>query len=443
MAYNTITGRSLEDEAAQRKYQLEGMGRVVNAYGHPIQGLQNLDLAIGQARRGEMPLDETVGLVTGLNLAAMQSPSGGGGVANIGRRAASRKLAQGYKDMIGPKRAPKGTGVRDLLEWEIEGYKKKAETATSLEKKEVFNGYTEYLEKLRKHPRSAEAHVREVTAIARKEQLLGVNRTSPALLDNIDDVVVGNRSDFRTPTTAGTFSSNNRRATISPIVPRQDVLAHEGGHGYLKEAVRYTGDKSNLQKRKLANWIEAPVRSLVDLDDDALRMQRYVELYKDLPSELFPNKAAEFTLDYAAKHNNKAPSREVFEQNAGRLMRETVRETVGKNREVASMAKEYTRGSKRYQPTFYAEGKPVNLPIQYMQVPQFKNTQDAVAFGATATRKQYKKLDAARTKALKSADEAKQAGDFQAWMDRATDAQFYREALEANKGTHPLQRKGK
>jgi len=72
---------------------------------------------------------------------------------------------------------------------------------------------------------------------------------------------------------------------------------------------------------------------------------------------------------------------------------------------------------------------------------RFQNTKEAVEYGSIANKNQKQLLDAARQESLIQMEELKKAKDFQGWMDKATEAQFYREALEAAEGRHPLQLK--
>jgi hypothetical protein len=81
--------------------------------------------------------------------------------------------------------------------------------------------------------------------------------------------------------------------------------------------------------------------------------------------------------------------------------------------------------------------RPVN------SIKRFQNTQEAVAFGEKSSPRQRQLLGALRERAQMEAETAKKSMDYQKWMDLATDAQYYREALEAAEGKHPLQRKKK
>jgi len=74
-------------------------------------------------------------------------------------------------------------------------------------------------------------------------------------------------------------------------------------------------------------------------------------------------------------------------------------------------------------------------------IPQFKTTNEAVAFGEQATPEQVSELERLRTETVAKEAEYKAAKDFS--VDRTNNAfagQLYREALEASRGEHPLQR---
>ena len=69
-----------------------------------------------------------------------------------------------------------------------------------------------------------------------------------------------------------------------------------------------------------------------------------------------------------------------------------------------------------------------------MTIPQFKNTEEALAFGRTATPKQKAMLYKLRQLTLHRAKEAMaRGGEHQRVINLAVKAQFYRESLEANK----------
>jgi len=74
-------------------------------------------------------------------------------------------------------------------------------------------------------------------------------------------------------------------------------------------------------------------------------------------------------------------------------------------------------------------------------IPQFKTTNEAVAFGEQATPGQVAELERLRSETVAKEAEYKAAKDFS--VDRTDNAfagQLYREALEASRGEHPLQR---
>jgi len=74
-------------------------------------------------------------------------------------------------------------------------------------------------------------------------------------------------------------------------------------------------------------------------------------------------------------------------------------------------------------------------------IPQFKTTNEAVAFGEQATPGQVAELERLRSETVAKEAEYKAAKDFS--VDRTNNAfagQLYREALEASRGEHPLQR---
>lgn len=87
-----------------------------------------------------------------------------------------------------------------------------------------------------------------------------------------------------------------------------------------------------------------------------------------------------------------------------------------------------------------------------VQIPEFANTNEAVAFGEKAAPEQIARmqimLEDSRTKNAKLREDAKAMPDpvakmqmMQAGMDEATRGQFIREALEAARGEHPAQAK--
>ena len=65
-------------------------------------------------------------------------------------------------------------------------------------------------------------------------------------------------------------------------------------------------------------------------------------------------------------------------------------------------------------------------------IPKFKNTEDAINFGETATPQQILQLRKARKRALNISDALITKGKHQQALDKVFTAQFYREAIEAS-----------
>jgi hypothetical protein len=77
----------------------------------------------------------------------------------------------------------------------------------------------------------------------------------------------------------------------------------------------------------------------------------------------------------------------------------------------------------------------VEKPIpKEIKIPEFKNTEGALAFGKTATPEQVEGLKAKRDESLSKSNALKAKGDLQGAMDEAVRGQFFREAIESAKG---------
>ena len=66
-----------------------------------------------------------------------------------------------------------------------------------------------------------------------------------------------------------------------------------------------------------------------------------------------------------------------------------------------------------------------------IEIPEIKDTNDAVAFAKVATDEQLKEVEARKKEYEEQAKKAKESGDFQAAMDASFNSQFMREVLEA------------
>jgi hypothetical protein len=69
-----------------------------------------------------------------------------------------------------------------------------------------------------------------------------------------------------------------------------------------------------------------------------------------------------------------------------------------------------------------------------VEIPELKNTEEAIAFGITATPKQIKALEAKRDESLAKTDALKAEGNLQGAMDEAFRGQFFREAVASAEG---------
>lgn len=78
------------------------------------------------------------------------------------------------------------------------------------------------------------------------------------------------------------------------------------------------------------------------------------------------------------------------------------------------------------------EGKELKEPT--IRIPEFKNTEEALAFGKTATPEQIETLKAKRKESLSKSDALKEKKDLQGAMDEAVRGQFFREAIEMSEG---------
>jgi len=71
---------------------------------------------------------------------------------------------------------------------------------------------------------------------------------------------------------------------------------------------------------------------------------------------------------------------------------------------------------------------------EVIKIPELKNTEEALAFGKTATPEQIKALKAKRDESLSKADALKDKDDLQGAMDEAVRGQLFREAIESAEG---------
>ena len=84
----------------------------------------------------------------------------------------------------------------------------------------------------------------------------------------------------------------------------------------------------------------------------------------------------------------------------------------------------------------YPELKPIEKPSRKVEaklIPEFKNTEEALAFGKTATPEQIKALKVKRDESSVKINALKSRGDIQGAMDEAVRGQFFREAIESAK----------
>lgn len=471
---STITGRPQIEEDIRRQRQLEGMGRVVRAYGepilHPLQTLKAVDQEIGAHMRGQRSLEDT----------AMLGTQTGLGIVLPG--------AMTTKYTPNKLRIGKGEAIENMRKsWE-----------------ELFDD-PEYLADMidKRHPRlkpSAKVDATKVARIISKEELEGtwipaVKALPQEALDLVKDVLF--RRDL-SPDTRGQVTDGQRIIGLNPY-PRtssfktpihelvhvlQDHWKHPSRMGtaftlpsnnpsvirrQLRDVKRHlrtklldvmhtkTLEKKTDLKDKVAKWKEAHPNK--ELPEDYVKMeQEAYQLYRKSPREIDARAMATEIKKFYDK-NNRGPTMNelmnMWDRHQVMLLKKF-------KKEAPELYKRYAKGWGEMQgydklvPTLTkklkeleAGGPATSKPtqIEFSQVygkdtPPWKRKEyfgkmtdmarsdgDAMAWARKATPKDLIELRQKMNASEALQKELKSKGDLQGYMDEASKHNLYRDQM--------------
>ena len=231
-------------------------------------------------------------------------------------------------------------------------------------------------------------------------------------------------------------------------------------HPNIRGAAKFTGDIAGFAVLGMllhgkGKRIEV-AKKLEDITKEADSIIKKEQAIEEVPSEII--KQAQKKVLEAEKHDLELRTREVFDSIGEDAL---IREEMGRQAEEIARAKMYRKSKKEYDKIEKAKAKarpkakkvkpkeeakvvePIEIPI-----PRFGNTNEAVAFGREASETQVAELRKLREESVKEFDAIREKAQdatgpekkelIQNMVDKSTEAQFYREAIEGAEGAEYL-----
>ena len=275
-------------------------------------------------------------------------------------------------------------------------------------------------------------HVQDVM----RNHAIDIANTPQVMLDPIKHMKHFGPEDSYIKSALGAFGDRTKNIYLNPIKHSNDVVAHEATHGlqdYWSNPKRLLGHKTGTKPLSKAELERVHRTRYLDATSEQFKGKpEYFDYYNQIPSEVNAQRMAEGVIKGQKKLNRVLTDEEAMgmwdrgsERQARRLKNVNFMfHDIGK-RDVQFLEKKYPELK-----AFKLEGG-------------FKNTQEAVDYGTKAKPHQINKLTKYYKKSLAKQEQFKTNKDYQSWMDEATRGQFYREALDASLGKHPLQKGGK
>jgi hypothetical protein len=234
----------------------------------------------------------------------------------------------------------------------------------------------------------------------------------------------------------GSYGNTTKSIYLNPLKYDPTVVKHEATHGlqdFWSSPQRMidhkTGVKSmspeEMNRFHRTRFLDAPAEKWQGTE-------KYIENYKRIPSEINAQRTAEYVTN-----TQKKIGKVMSDEDAIKLW-DDISEAQAKRMKTANpdlyeISKNRVKSFEEVHPEV----------TRYKLSDGFKNTQEAVDYGTKAKPHQVNKLTKYYKKSLAKQEQFKANKDYQSWMDEATRGQFYREALDASLGKHPLQKGGK